>query len=88
VKEPEERSQPELEKLAAFLTTIKFFKERKIKSTDLADLSQFFKLVVKDKGEDAITYGEPGENFFIILKGQVEVLVPNSMIKGWRHERF
>lgn len=34
-----------------------------------------------------ITYGEPGEKFYVILSGQVSVTIPNPGIKGWKDHR-
>ena len=36
------------------------------------------------QGQNVITYGEPGENFYVILKGKCGVKIPNPGIKAWR----
>ena len=37
--------------------------------------------------DNIIEFGTTGENFYIILTGSVDVMIPNSNIPGWRHRR-
>ena len=32
-------------------------------------------------------YGDSGDKFYIILKGEVKVIIPNPKIKNWRFKR-
>ena len=50
------------------------------------NLVQCFKFVTKDANEVVFRHGDHGEHFYIIIKGIVGVWVPNSEIKGWKHE--
>ena len=37
--------------------------------------------------EEIIEFGTKGDKFYIILKGSVDVLIPNPKMQGWRHLR-
>ena len=52
--------------------------------SDFKELVSNFKFEEIDAGEDVITFDEPGENFYIMIQGQVSVLVPNPAISQWR----
>ena len=39
------------------------------------------------KGQNVIEYGEPGELFYIIVKGTVGIMIPNPSIQSWKRER-
>jgi len=54
----------------------------------MGELARLFTVRIGKPGEDIISYGDKGEEFFIILKGEVDVLIPNRKIKGWRYARF
>jgi len=70
------------------LSKIQFFKDRQISKKDMVELVPFLKIHPGEEGQEMVTYGEKGDRFFIILKGSVSVLVPNSKISGWRMQRF
>lgn len=79
-----QRTQDEIERVAAFLKTIKFFKERNLKEKDLHELVLAFKLESMEVDEDVMQCGDRGYTFYIILSGQVKVLIPNPLIKNWK----
>ena len=77
-------SRAEVEEFVELLSEIRFFQERKdIKKRDLKELMSVFKIVETQHDQNVVNYGEPGENFYIIIKGQVSVQIPNPRIKDW-----
>ena len=54
----------------------------------MVDLVPVLKIESAEEGDEVVKYGEQGDRFYIILKGSVSVLVPNSKIHGWRSLRF
>ena len=73
--------------MAEFLSQIKFFKDRSVTTSELKEFVGVFKIEEGRPGDEIIKYGTQGEKFYIILIGQVEVMVPNPNIIGWRHQR-
>ena len=59
--------------VSELIKTIEFFKARNIKEKDLIDLCQVFCFDKRDGGEDVFKWGDPGNNFYIIIKGLVSV---------------
>lgn len=77
-------SRAEVEEFVYLLSEIRFFQERKdIKKRDLKELMSAFKIVETKHNQNVVNYGEPGENFYIIISGQVSVQIPNPRIKDW-----
>lgn len=83
-----QRTQEEVEEVATVLKPIKFFKERNLKDKDMQELVYAFKLETMDVDEDVMHCGDRGYTFYIILKGQVKVLIPNPLIKNWKQKRY
>ena len=66
------------------LKNIQFFQSRKyITYTDYRDLSHSLEFIDVPKNQYIINFGEQGDKFYIILKGEVSVLVPNPLIKDF-----
>ena len=74
--------------MLGYLKNVQFFKERKIKNRDLEELVSAFRFEKFEAGEQIMEYGEPGEKFYVMIKGIVSVSVPNSEIRNWRMKRF
>ena len=55
-----------------------FFKERGIKDNAIADMLSFLTFKEVKKDEFVIEYGQAGDEFYIILEGQCEFLVPDQ----------
>ena len=85
-----ERTNSEIGEVKAFLKTIDFFREREIKDDELEELVGVIKIETGTPGQEIIKYGGKGDKFYIVLKGSVEVLVPNTKIIGWRlqHQEY
>ena len=54
---------------------------------DIKELSNYLRLTQRSKSENIITYGDPGSEFYIILKGLVGVQIPNPKVKEWKLKR-
>eukprot|EP00347_Sterkiella_histriomuscorum_P005721 403355524 len=77
LKKPyEKRNQKDLEMLEPLIKSIQFFKEKKLKDKDLTDICKRLRYHYCAPGKNAITHGERGDQFYIILDGQVGVFVP------------
>lgn len=75
-----------MEELIGTIADIKFFQERKeIKPSDFRDLVTAFQYTEVGEKNKVIKYGEPGENFYVILSGKVSVMVPNPAIRKWKY---
>ena len=55
-----------------------FFKERNLKDTAIVDTLSLMTFKEMKKDEFVIEYGSFGEDFYLILEGECEVLVPDS----------
>jgi signal-transduction protein with cAMP-binding, CBS, and nucleotidyltransferase domain len=65
---------------------VKFFQERDIKANDFPDIVQSLTLEHFHHGEVVFNWGDYGDKFYIILRGQVNVLIPSPNIKNSRDE--
>ena len=54
----------------------------------MEELARVFTVKVGKPGDEIVSYGSKGNEFYIILKGTVDVLVPNTKIENWRQSRF
>jgi CRP-like cAMP-binding protein len=65
---------------------IKFFQDRDIKPQDFPDILQCLILEHYPKGAVIFNYGDMGDKFYIILSGQVRVMIPDPAIKSSRDQ--
>ena len=77
MKPKEERKDKDFTLLAPILKEINFFKQRNMMSQDIAYLCQELQYEYFMKGECVFKYGDHGTKFYIILKGKVEIMVPD-----------
>ena len=64
---------------------IKFFKDTKaLTLSHLKEICKNLHIQYNKIGENVINFDEVGENFYVILRGQVGVYIPNPMIDDWR----
>jgi CRP-like cAMP-binding protein len=54
----------------------------------LRDLLPLFRVEKFKKDEDIVRYGEKGDKFFIILSGEIDILIPNPLVEEWRTKRL
>jgi hypothetical protein len=50
----------------------------------LKELTISIHFVKFNKGTDIFKYGDYGDEFFVIMKGNVGVHIPNPLIQGWK----
>ena len=86
-KPHEKRTLTEVGQVTEMLTKIQFFKDREIGLKGLNQLVRSFQIEVCEPKEEVIKYGSKGDKFYIILKGSVDVLIPNQKIVGWKQHR-
>eukprot|EP00347_Sterkiella_histriomuscorum_P015778 403355716 len=78
-KNPEQRTEKDLNTLAPMLKEIRFFKERgEIETHHLIDLCQALRYEFCEAGKFVFKQGDYGDCFYVILRGRVSVLIQNS----------
>lgn len=84
MKEPGKRTEEEIDNLISVIKDIDFFKKRTdLNYSDLRDLAQTFTHQTNQKGEILCEYGDIADKFYVVLFGQVSVIVQNQLIKEW-----
>jgi hypothetical protein len=72
--------------LIPIIREIQFFKERDIKAEDLVEIAYRLKHDFIPANQNVFSYGKQkllrvlgtlGDKFYVVLKGEVEVLIPN-----------
>lgn len=62
------RTETDLDELVKLIKDISFFKDRaSIKTQDIRELAATFKFQEVREGNNVISYGDIGENFYLIL---------------------
>ena len=86
-KSPRMRSVEEVAFLVKIIGNIKFFKEsQELTENHFLEICKNLEVKHYNIGENAITFDEIGEHFYVILKGSVAVNVANPVIKSWREK--
>lgn len=81
-----ERSEEDIRELLPLVKGIKFFKEQGI--SDVSEFIQIAQCLTYEsvaKGRYVFEYGSVGEKFFIIIEGEVSVVIPNPECRDFRH---
>lgn len=81
------KSDEDLAELVPIIKTIQFFKDRDIKDADYPEIISSMNYEFCPAGHDVFEYGSYGEKFYIILQGEVKVIIPNPEIWDFK-ERF
>jgi len=76
------RNNSDINSLIPLLSSIEFFKSKNLSSKDLREVAQCLTYAVFKPHERIIEYGTYGYTFYIILKGNVSVLVPTKIRVG------
>ena len=84
LKKPEDRTDYEIRDVMPLLRGIKFFKDQNIDTTDLTDVVQGLTYDFFPRGKEVFEYGSIGEKFYMILEGEVSVMVPNQECRDFR----
>ena len=81
MKRPEERNEKDMAILGPELKQMDFFKTLKIEGQDIHQVCQELQYEYLHKGEAVFKYGEYGNKFYVILKGEVAVKIPDPKAK-------
>ena len=73
-----QRSAVQINKLMSLVKNLPFFKDRGLKDAAICDTLRLMKYKHVKKGEMVIEWGSFGDDFFLILEGECEVLVPDA----------
>lgn len=80
-----QRSVFQIRELVPLVRNLPFFKERKLKDSAINECLSLMTLKVAKKDEFVIEYGTFGEEFYVILEGDCEVLVPNQQTDDFQN---
>ena len=84
-KAPWKRTANEVKEVAKIVKEIPFFKAKSsLRENEVQYLVHHFRHRQFKAGTNIVNYGEPGEQFFIILQGKVKIMAPNTEVKGWK----
>ena len=81
------KSEEDLQELVPIIKQIQFFKDRDIKDTDYPEIISSMNYEFCKAGSEVFEYGSYGDKFYIILQGEVKVIIPNPEIWDFK-ERF
>lgn len=70
------RSHDDISLIATLLDSIKFFKDNKLSLNDLYHVAQNMTYDLVETDNNVIEYNTYGDKFYIIIKGNVSVLIP------------
>ena len=75
---PKKRKPEKLSRLIPFVKEIDFFKNNGLKDAAITETLSL--MTYKEKGVDefVIEYGTYGQEFYVILEGECEVMVPDN----------
>ena len=74
--------------LVPFLKNIKFFKDENIKEDELLEICKKLRYETYLEDEIVFNYGEYGNKFYIIIEGEVGILVPDKQKMLQRGEKM
>lgn len=72
------RSTFQINKLVPLVKDLPFFRERGLKDTAISDTLRLMNYKDGEEGELIIEYGTTGDEFYVLLDGECEVLIPDS----------
>jgi len=76
-KDNKERSQKEIKEMTKLIKEIPYFKERKMEEMALIEVFKVMKLMTIPADKNVLEYGDIGENFYFIMHGKVDILIPD-----------
>lgn len=63
--------------LMPLLKELKFFKSKQIEGNDILQVCQEIKYEYMSQGDYVFKFGDTGDKFYVILKGEVSVRIPD-----------
>ena len=85
-KPTKNRSAFLIKELIPLVKPLPFFKERGLKDTSIQETISLMEYKQVRKDEFVIEYGTFGDEFYVVLEGECEVLVPdNNCFESFRH---
>ena len=76
--QPRQRTLNQMLKYAPMVRDIPFFKDRELKDQAMAEILSLFKIHKVPKSQFVFEYGTFGTEFYFILDGTVEILLPHE----------
>ncbi len=77
-KNPEARTDKNLDTLVPIVREIEFFRVNQIDAHHMVDVCTELKYELIHRGEFVFYQGDYGDKFYVILKGKVQVLINNN----------
>lgn len=85
MKRSEERTEDDIREIIPLIRNIKFFKEQNITGYDeLTEISQCLTYEPMQRGKEVFEYGSIGEKFYMMIEGEVSVLIPNAECRDFK----
>ena len=81
---PAARSNALINSLVPFIRHLQFFKSRGLKDNEIGEILSMMTYQEVEKDKFVMEYGQLGEEFFVILEGQCEIMVPDSKREEYR----
>lgn len=86
LRQPVKNRKPhELSKLVPFLKNVPFFRDRELQDTAITETLSLMTFKEMEADDFVIEYGTFGDEFYVILDGECEVLVPNQQTDLFKH---
>lgn len=77
-KNPDFRTEKDLNILVPLIREIQFFKSRQIQNNHLVDICTELRYELIPANDFVFYQGDYGDKFYVILKGKVQVLINNA----------
>ena len=85
LKKPHNQRTPEdLDEFVPKMREVQFFQEREIKDQDFLEIVSALKYETFKRKQVIFHFGDLGDKFYILIQGEVGVLIPNPKIKNSR----
>ncbi len=85
LKPPAQRFFDDIRQLVPLFKNIKLFKDQNIQDSELPEIVQCLTYQTFKPGENVFEYGNQGDKFYMILSGEVSVLIPNPECRNFAH---
>ena len=79
VKNPQRRTQNELESIVPMIMKIQFFKEREMKHENCIHVAETLTYEYQPKDNVVFKQGDEGDKFYIIIDGEVSIKIYNKL---------